>query len=123
MKKMKKKKLNLFFNFRVKNHILVLTMLNELFETFPEYVAFQILTYSPHPDSILIKEFWERQTRNLLLWRRLHNVGMWRIRQDIDEIYNDMLNEEDDIGVSFGGFADYYMYNHSPNAMGNIYGF
>lgn len=113
----------MFFNFRVKKYTCYLTMLNELFEKFPDYVAFQILTYRPHPDSILIKEFWERQTRNLLLWKRMHNAGMWRIRQDIREIYNDMLNEEDELGVPFGGFSNYYMYNHSPNAMGNIYGF
>jgi hypothetical protein len=36
-------------------------MLNELFEKFPEYVAFQILTYRPHPDAELIKEYWREQ--------------------------------------------------------------
>lgn len=59
--------------------------------------------------------------RNLYLWKRLHNYGMSRIRQDIDRIYADMVNEEDDLGVSFGGFSNYYMCNHSPNADNNIY--
>jgi len=97
-------------------------MLNELFEKFPDYVAFQILTYRPHPDAELIKEHW-RQRHNWLMWRSMHNAGMWRIRLDIDRIYDEMLNEEDELGVPFGGFAVYYMYNGSPNAMGNIYGF
>ena len=114
--------MNFHFTFLKKNHQLTLTMLNELFETFPENVAFQILTYRPHPDALLIKEFWI-QRHNRLLWERLHNVGMLRIRADIWEIYNRMVDEEDELGVPFGGFSNYYMYNHSPNAMGNIYGF
>ena len=92
-------------------------MLNELFEKVPEYVAFKILTYKPHPDAELIKEFW----RIHYLWKRLHNIGMFRIRQDIDRIYGEMVNDEDDIGVSFGGFSNYYMDHHSPNAENNIY--
>lgn len=59
--------------------------------------------------------------RNNYLWKRLHNYGMSRIRQDIDRIYANMVNEEDDLGVSFGGFSNYYMDNHSPNADNNIY--
>jgi hypothetical protein len=111
----------LFFSLRFKKHTYYLTMLNELFNVLPESVAFQILTFSPHPDSVLIKEYWERQARHLLLWTRMHNIGMSRIRQDIDRIYAEMLDDEDDIGLSFGGFSNYYMDNHSPNADSNIY--
>lgn len=79
-KKKKTKKLNLFFSHRVKKYTCYLTMINELFETLPEYVAFKILTYMPHKTADMIKEFW----RIHYLWKRLHNIGMFRIRQDID---------------------------------------
>ena len=92
-------------------------MLNELFETFPEYVAFQILTYRSHPDAELIKEFW----RIHYLWKRLHNIGMSRIIQDIDRLVAEMEDDEIDVGLSFGGFSNYYMDHHSPNADNNIY--
>lgn len=91
-------------------------MLNELFDKLPEYVAFKILTYKPHPDAELIKEFW----RIHYLWERLHNIGMFRIRQDIDRIYADMNDwneqegEEDDVTFYF-----HYMYTESPQAWDN----
>jgi hypothetical protein len=81
-------------------------MLNELFEKFPDYVAFQILTYRPHPDAELIKEHW-RQRHNWLMWRRLHNVGMFRIRQDIREMYNRMLAWNEDSGEDINFYLHY----------------
>ena len=92
-------------------------MLNELFETFPENVAFQILTYRPHPDSLLIKEHW-RQRHNWLMWRRLHNIGMFRIEQDIREIYNHMLNWNETSGVD-NNFYFHYMRYESPQQWEN----
>jgi len=92
-------------------------MINELFETLPEYVAFKILTYMPHKTADMIKEYW----RIHYLWKRLHNIGMSRIIQDIDRIYAEMIDDEIDVGLSFGGFSNYYMDHHSPNADNNIY--
>lgn len=97
-------------------------MINELFEIFPEYVAFQILTYRPHPDAKLIKEFWEIHNRNLLLWTRHHKMGMRRIIEEIDRIVADMNDVEEETGIDFEGFDGYYMYNVSPNMFRNIYG-
>tara|TARA_R110002126_G_scaffold56390_1_gene150690 strand:- start:14 stop:373 length:360 start_codon:yes stop_codon:yes gene_type:complete len=40
------------------------------------------LIYIPHKTADMIKEYW----RIHYLWKRLHNIGMSRIRQDIDRI-------------------------------------
>jgi len=95
-----------FFSPRVKKHLLALTMLNELFEKLPEYVAFQILTYCPHPDSELILVYWaqKRQKRhmdyvlNQLYWINLE-MNQW-IEQEQDEVIDTFYN--------------WYMYGESP---------
>ena len=89
-------------------------MLNELFEILPEYVAFQILTYCPHPDAVLIKEFW----RIHYLWKHLHNYGMRRVTQDIDRINAEMIEFNEETNCEFR-FMNWYLYNVSPQAFNN----
>jgi hypothetical protein len=80
-------------------------MLTELFEKFPEYVAFQILTYCPHPDSELILVYWaqKRQKRhmsyvvNQLYWINLE-MNQWMEQEEVDTFT----------------FYDWYMYGESP---------
>jgi len=96
-------------------------MINELFEIFPEYIAFQILTYRPHPDAIIISEYWDKIRYNR---RKLFHFarGYRNVISEIMELVADMNDVEEETGVSMGGFDGYYMNNVSPNMFSNIYG-
>jgi hypothetical protein len=92
------------------------TMINELFEIFPEYVAFQILTYSPHKTADMIRKYWH-----------MKNVcGMFKI------INEEMRNPEYTIsytttgipytitGIPYTNFYGWYMYTESPQWQDNV---
>jgi hypothetical protein len=76
-------------------------MLNQLFEKFPEHIAFQILTYRPHPDAELISDYWNirRQWSYVVRQVKIMNREMhWFMEQ---EEVNDT-------------FYNWYMYGESP---------
>ena len=75
-------------------------MIQELFEVFPENIAFQILTYSPHKTADMIRKHW-------------HQSHMVDVLDNINKLNKRMIEFEDDSGVPFG-FYVWYMYNHSP---------
>ena len=86
-------------------------MINELYEMFPNEIVFKILSFQPHQTADMIRGYW--------LWRRLHNMGMFRIRQDIDRIFAHMVDVEQDTGIPFG-FYEWYMYNEVWQMFDNI---
>jgi hypothetical protein len=75
-------------------------MIQELFDVFPEYIAFQILTYAPHKTADMIRKHW-------------HQTRMVEVLDNINNLNSIMIEFEDDTGVPFG-FYIWYMYNHSP---------
>lgn len=85
-------------------------MINELFEVLPEYVAFQILTYTPHKTAEIMRQHWDFLE---------HESNMINVLTDIRTIYDDMLWAEEDTGVPFT-FYCFYMYNVSPQWSNNI---
>ena len=85
-------------------------MIQELFDVFPEYIAFKILTYAPHKTAEIMRQHWDFIE---------HESNMVNVLTDIERTYDDMLWEEDHMGVTFG-FYGYYMYNISPQFFNNI---
>jgi hypothetical protein len=75
-------------------------MIRELFEVFPEYIAFHILTYTPHITVDIIRKHW-------------HQSRMVDVLDNINNLSKCMEKFEEDTGVPFG-FYVWYMYNYSP---------
>lgn len=91
-------------------------MLDELYKIFPVEIVFQILTYRPHKNAEMIKEFW----RIHYLWKRMHNIGMRKVDEEMTNLTAEMREAEEEVGADFGGFYGYYMYNQSPQQFNNI---
>jgi hypothetical protein len=79
-------------------------MINELFEIFPEYIAFQILTYTPHKTADMIRKHW-------------HFKNIIKIIKIINE---EMIDPENTTGIPYTNFYGWYMYNESPNWGDNV---
>jgi hypothetical protein len=77
-------------------------MINYLFDTLPEYIAFQILTYTPHPNADMIKKHFEMIERE-----RQGNDEIVRMRRLMRYI-NDEMNDPELIVLINQFFPQYF---------------
>jgi hypothetical protein len=86
-------------------------MINDLFDIFPEPIAFKILTYQPHKTADMISVYW---------MKKLHKKKYSKVMRNITIIKNDMIDWiiENEINDDF---YHWYMYNVSPRDFDNIH--
>lgn len=85
-------------------------MINDLFDIFPESIAFKILTYQPHKTADMISIYW---------MKKLHKKRYDKVMKNINDMNNDMIEWMTQEGIE-DTFYESYMYFESPRRDENL---
>lgn len=84
-----------------------MSIIEDLYEFFPNEIVFKILSYRPNKTATLMRVYWHKKSFAASL-------------ASITEHNREMLELIEETGVYEFYFSDWYMYNVSPQSSANI---